>query len=988
MNPPRFGVIAFTAVLTLMGAGAVRASQPPVEEVVRGADDHSKLPPPPATGGDPTGETDGDDGDPSLRRVEEFEGHLLRGQFAHAKERHDEAIREFTAALKLQPGDPTALIGRAQSRRARTPTDRCPTRAIHDLRLLETYDPRGAWLEQRVTLLQWMASCGSAQAAGELALAKEIAAEAPGSPGRPEDIRVRVAQLQVEAAADEATGGDSLRAAAVAELERYRAECEASGRPPSAEGLRLQAEIYRENDDVERAAKVYRELLASHPGSSQAQGVAGLLDDLELERELQRLNETRGFGPTADAEAAYRRGLSSFRSGDVEAAATQLEAAIAASPWFPKAYYSLGVVRARQARFAEAVDALQRAVAMDPTDYQAHITLGLIYKKEFAGAEDARAIKHLAAALRLRPDLLVLHMRLGELYARTDREKAQEHYERFVRSAEPSDPDVGRAQRALEDLEREIQRDEPVAIMPPAEASLRALDPDLQRIINEAYLRGTKYQDLAQAEKILLDALDRFPDEPEVYNQLARVAYLQDRLGDARRYWETSLTLAADQVEVHERIGILLVREMPDEAIPHLQRAADLGSLTARYLLAELLWDQTRPWQASPELDRYLAEAGEYEAHYDKAVALREEIDRRLLQYYLASAILLVLVSIWPTWRIYRRYRGKSLGQLLERDPKSFPEVARILSLIRHEILKHNTAFLADVGSALAVDDPDADARAAVLAQRLFGDGRPPMPSDTREPARLPGIHGRFLGYVEELDKVGRAHRVTLNLQRKDPIFGPMIHAFEALSKHEAELRHVGIIRPKRRADLARVLARAGEVLGRQAFDRLSGLIRELCVVNVDGAMIESVYAQLIGEAQFVNQQIAPLLVAGGGAPVRIFRTDLEDVLVNLLRNSLRSSLSYARPPVGLAVDLVIETDEITGLSTLAIRIKDRSPEQLSNEMLRGRYVERGMGITVDLLSRYDGSIAVEPEPGWDKAVVVRLFVVEDDGVGVGAVAA
>jgi len=48
--------------------------------------------------------------------------------------------------------------------------------------------------------------------------------------------------------------------------------------------------------------------------------------------------------------------------------------------------------------------------------------------------------------------------------------------------------------------------------------------------------------------------------------------------------------------------------------------------------------------------------------------------------------------------------------------------------------------------------------------------------------------------------------------------------------------------------------------------------------------------------------------------------------------------------------------------------------------MLRGRYVERGMGITADLLSRYDGAIAVEPEPGWQKAVVLRFFTVEEEG--------
>src|SRR5690606_851939 len=106
--------------------------------------------------------------------------------------------------------------------------------------------------------------------------------------------------------------------------------------------------------------------------------------------------------------------------------------------------------------------------------------------------------------------------------------------------------------------------------------------------------------------------------------------------------------------------------------------------------------------------------------------------------------------------------------------------------------------------------------------------------------------------------------------------------------------------------------------------------------------------------------------------------TDLEDILANVLRNSLHSSVLYGPSPLQIGVDLVPEVDEITGLTTLAIRIKDRSTEPLSNEMLRGRYVERGMGITVDLLSRYDGSIAVEPEPGWQKAVVLRFFIVEE----------
>src|SRR5690606_2394435 len=119
---------------------------------------------------------------------------------------------------------------------------------------------------------------------------------------------------------------------------------------------------------------------------------------------------------------------------------------------------------------------------------------------------------------------------------------------------------------------------------------------------------------------------------------------------------------------------------------------------------------------------RYLAEAGDLDLHWDRAQALRKEIDDRFFQVSFVLALLLGTAIAVPSWRIWKLYRGASLRQLLERAPKSFPEIARILSLIRHEILKHNTAFLADVGRALACDAPDAEQRAAILGQRLFGE--------------------------------------------------------------------------------------------------------------------------------------------------------------------------------------------------------------------------------------------------------------------------
>jgi hypothetical protein len=57
---------------------------------------------------------------------------------------------------------------------------------------------------------------------------------------------------------------------------------------------------------------------------------------------------------------------------------------------------------------------------------------------------------------------------------------------------------------------------------------------------------------------------------------------------------------------------------------------------------------------------------------------------------------------------------------------------------------------------------------------------------------------------------------------------------------------------------------------------------------------VHEVFGHVVAEAQFGGVQIAELEVAGEGARVRVFRTDLEDILTNVIRNSLHSSVLYA----------------------------------------------------------------------------------------------
>ncbi|MCA9715481.1 MAG: tetratricopeptide repeat protein, partial [Myxococcales bacterium] len=935
---------------------------------------------------DEDGDTDGldvPDGDPAEMRALEFDIHLSRAQRFEREGRVDEAIREYSSALKLQRGDPGALRGRAHLHYTKPKRRSCPRRAIADLKMLRTYDPRGLWLEERANVFAWMAECGERYQDERLNLAVEMAEEDPETPGRPDDIRFTLAKLRLERA--ESLGStreaQALRDEAIGDIERYREECTRDGRTPQAEALSRLAGSYQDRGETAKAISVYTQLISAYPGHPLSQRARKAVEDLQLELELATIEKEQGGRPTPEAQASFDRAVEAIKRNDLVTAESELQRTIKDSPWFQRARYVQGLVYARQERFADAVHELRMAIRLDRFDYEAHMRLGLIYAKRLSPTEDRAAIEHLEKALELRPDLHQLRLFLGELYARTNRERARVHYRRFLEEVSSDHPDYARAAEALRNLDFRLREEEPaIPLAPPSD--LRRLEPELQRMINEAYLRVGDDGDWSQADKILRRALKKFPGEVVVLNELAKVASADNRPGDARSFWERSLQLKEDQREVHERLGLLLRKELPDEALPHLQRAAELGSTIGRFLVAQLLLEKYRLVGASEQLDLYFQEASDFDLHWDVALELRDDLDAWFLQIYiLASALGLLLISL-PALRIYRRFRGASLSQLLERAPTSFPEIARILSLIRHEILKHNTAFLSDVGHALEVDEPGAENRASIVARRLFGEpsrrrrGRGRASAERERSTRDQGIYGRFLGYVDELEKVARSHGVTLNLHRKDPIFREMIRAFESL-RGLSELQHNASA--SRKLDWSKRLLRCGQILGRDAFERLSSLIRSLCIVRVDRETLQEVHALVVTESQFAGVEVAAPEVTGEGAAIRVFRTDLDDILTNVIRNSLHSSVLYAPKPIRLGVELINEMDEITGLTTLAIRIKDQSTEKLSNEMLRGRYVERGMGITADLLSRYDGSIAVEPEQGWQKAVVLRFFTVEEE---------
>jgi signal transduction histidine kinase len=109
-----------------------------------------------------------------------------------------------------------------------------------------------------------------------------------------------------------------------------------------------------------------------------------------------------------------------------------------------------------------------------------------------------------------------------------------------------------------------------------------------------------------------------------------------------------------------------------------------------------------------------------------------------------------------------------------------------------------------------------------------------------------------------------------------------------------------------------------------------------------------------------------------------MFRAELEDVLANLLRNALAAGAD--RVGVGLAR----AEDPVTGQEWIELRVRDDAPGALTNAMIRGRHLSRGLGLVADVTRRHGGSVRVEPAAGeGTKVVVVSLPGVEAASVEV-----
>ncbi|MCB9551031.1 MAG: tetratricopeptide repeat protein [Myxococcales bacterium] len=747
-------------------------------------------------------------------------------------------------------------------------------------------------------------------------------------------------------------------------------------RAPADDALALElGDFYRALGEPDRALDWYRRVRAD----GELGDAARRIRELEIEREARRFGWVQPTGqPPPQARTLVERARAALGARRADEAARLFEEALALAPDFADAWHGLGDARAAQDDDSAAEIAWLRALVTDAGHADAARRLGELYRRRERWPDAALMFTR---ALTLRPDRAELHLEIarawqaaGDLPRALRRvrlglaalpedapDDALRALERRLTARLPAAPEPAPADadaqdpvgRAIARARAHFVRGEPDAAM----AALRAL-PDAHRgarvhaLEGEILLAAGRPDDAAHAfERALAEAPD-----PAVLARLGALRLEQGRLPEARAH----LDAAAAAGDPDARLALIRLDLRPDPDLPLL---ADLAHLPA--LLA-----------ARDRLDALAADRPADDPLRADARALRAPLTARVNAALALLAGLLLALALPLALLARRRYGGLTLTELVDRHPDAGPDIQRVLSAIRHEVLKHNTMALGGLADALARREADLRTRAAWVRQSLLG-----PPHDAPAPGADPAIT-RLAAYTDQLRQIARAHAARLN-PRRDPALTALHRGFTELCALAPALDRLAATgRAPRR--LAPALTRAAHRLNIDGHNQIIALLDALRLLTVDVPLLRAIFDRTRREPAFAAVPIAPLALDAepDALPARLAipRAAFEDILQNLMRNAIQASARHApgaEVVIGLAVD--DEIDDVTFLARVRFKIRDRAAPLPPNR-LRDRRIEDGLGLTADLVSRHEGSLAVEPEPPpWTKAVVLALPRVEAD---------
>jgi Flp pilus assembly protein TadD len=783
-----------------------------------------------------------------------------------------------------------------------------------------------------------------------------------------------------------------------------------------------QARVAVASGEFAAAERFYREFLAQKPAtpklalelgdfyrdqgrSDEALGWYRSIEDEELGRdaaariwELEVEKQSKRFGWTSNtgvipvrARMLETRGRVLLAKGQVDEAERLLVEALSLAPAFSAARADLGDLMRQTGRPAEAELEYLRAIAVDHENAEVHARLGELYLASAGGQPRfAEAAIFLGRAVALRPDWTALELKLATaLQGAGDLFGALEHVNKYLAGVH-SDED----QNAALALKRSIEALVPPAALVGPGMMASVFEPRAGMSERLAMAFGKARAHLARGEvDAAMAVLRELPDKErgvEVLNLEARILLGAGRVAEAARTMQDSLRIDESQAVVHGQLGTILL-ELGDAraARLHFSRSEELGDPSAMFQLARLdageleagltSWVHDAPrafalYESMERLDAFLA-TGAASIYRKEAEALRQTVRDRLAVVAAACSAALLLVVLTAFFVLRRIYGGADLMTLIAKHPEAGPDVQRVLSAVRHEVLKHNTMMLDGLVDAME-SGRDAGELAVHFGKAICGEGA------------HGGLDVRLAGYVDALDRIGGANRTRLNLRRKDPAVAPLLRGIRILARAGGKLVRYPALGDGDRAALLRELKIAAHLLNTTGYEAVRGLLDRLRALQIDAELLRSVFERCTREPSFSGVAFAPLELEvrlDEPAGIHVPRAAFEDVMANLVRNAIQSSLKYGeeRDAVHIGFGVGAEVDPVTGLERVVFEVRDRSRKVLTAEMLRGRYIEEGLGLTADLVSRYDGTLDVVPGTGvWSKAVVVKLPRAEPVGAG------
>jgi tetratricopeptide (TPR) repeat protein len=710
-----------------------------------------------------------------------------------------------------------------------------------------------------------------------------------------------------------------------------------------------------EMDEDEQAEVLLMRFLQKWDHMDEAPEFRARLDRIRVERQASEL----GVGGAEPLSSALREQVEEARQlaadGDLNGALLELQAVVQDAPRGAEAWAALGDIHELLDQLGDAEQAFAWAAALEPEEATWHVRLGMLLAKSYGGKRDRDARDQLRTAVALRPNQAGLRFQLARVYhSLRDYDLALEHYQAYI-SADPGGNWSGIAAEAVEALSRKA----PLPLEPvqggarPSDVPAEAL-----RFYKTARVYREK-EDLGRARIELAKALEIAPDWLAAVNLEAAIELGEGDTDGAIAVWERSLKIDPSQARIRLAIGEIY-RQRGDLAASRqtLTRAAEDGAADAYYLLADMSYEAHDYLDAEAALSSYF-DHSTGGLRYDPAQALRQRVQTRLLQIKSAIGGSLALVLGLLAVFVFRRRTGARLDALTAAAPEAAHDVARVVSAIRHELLKHNTSLLEEMATAL---DHGDDHAVSWGANRLFG-----TPDQ-------PGVEARFKEYRRGLERLGRRHGVRLDLRRTDPVFAPMHEALQALQAQERVLR-----KPPRsqaaRERVADALRGISLVLNEEAYAGLGKILQTLGTLQLDRSRLQAVDARVRAEPGMNGKDLPALQLELPTVPlsVRVFPGDLDDIVANLLRNAYGAITTGGR--VGLAVAEAV--DPVTGIAAVELRVRDTAPGEFTDATLHGQEIGRGLGLTTDLVARHDGTVHVQPEPGWSKAIVVSLRKVD-----------